>query len=494
MSELTIKEQLVEDIVAFRHDPLGYVLYAFTWGEGELSDESGPEDWQIETLNDIGQGLRNGELTVQQAIQIAIASGHGIGKSTMVAWVILWGLSTFEDTRIVITANTDGQLSTKTWPEVAKWHRRSINRDWFTYTATSLYSAEPGHEKNWRADAIPWSVHNTEAFAGLHNAKKRIILIFDEASAIDDKIWEVAEGALTDEDTEIVWLAFGNPTRNTGRFKQCFGSLKHRWITKQIDSRTVRRTNKVQLQKWVDDYGEDSDFVRTRVTGKFPRASSMQLFSTDLVAEAMRREARSTLLDPLIMALDIARGGDDNCVIRFRRGLDARSIPPIVIPGSEVKDSMRLVSKVVQVLEEKKPDAFFYDGTGGGGPVGDRVRQLGFTVMEVQFGAGSPNPKQANFRAFMYQKALDWLNAGGALDANNELETDLTSIQYSHNKKDQMILESKEDMKKRGLASPDHGDSFVMTFAYPVAPKMLGQSSQRSNADFDPYDESRRNH
>ena len=212
MSELTIKEQLVEDIVAFRHDPLGYVLYAFTWGEGELSDESGPEDWQIETLNDIGQGLRNGELTVQQAIQIAIASGHGIGKSTMVAWVILWGLSTFEDTRIVITANTDGQLSTKTWPEVAKWHRRSINRDWFTYTATSLYSAEPGHEKNWRADAIPWSVHNTEAFAGLHNAKKRIILIFDEASAIDDKIWEVAEGALTDEDTEIVWLAFGNPT------------------------------------------------------------------------------------------------------------------------------------------------------------------------------------------------------------------------------------------------------------------------------------------
>lgn len=489
------KFQLVDDIMEFRHDPLGYVLYAFTWGKGELSDESGPEDWQIETLTAIGDALKKGEITVHEAIQIAVASGHGIGKSAMVAWLILWGLSTFEDTRIVITANTDGQLSTKTWPELAVWHRRAINKDWFIYTATSLYSGQKKHEKTWRADAIPWSVHNTEAFAGLHNAKGRIILIFDEASAIDDKIWEVSEGALTDKDTEILWLAFGNPTRNTGRFRQCFGKFKHRWITKQVDSRTVRRTNKAQLQKWVDDYGEDSDFVRIRVTGKFPRASSLQLFSTDLVAEAMRREARSTLMDPLIMALDVARGGDDNCVIRFRRGLDARTIPPITIPGSEVKDSMRLVSKVVQVLEEKKPDAFFYDGTGVGGPVGDRVRQLGYAVMEVQFGSASPDPKQGNFRAYMYQKALDWLNAGGALDSHNELETDLTSITYFHNKKDQLMLESKEDMKKRGLASPDQADAFVMTFAYPVAPKLpFSQRNNQQNADFDPYDDRRRDY
>jgi hypothetical protein len=93
-----------------------------------------------------------------------------------------------------------------------------INRHWFTYTATALYSADPAHEKTWRVDMTAWSENNTEAFAGLHNKGKRLLLIFDEASAIPDLIWEVAEGALTDEQTEIIWACFGNPTRNSGRF------------------------------------------------------------------------------------------------------------------------------------------------------------------------------------------------------------------------------------------------------------------------------------
>lgn len=133
------------------------------------------------------------------------------------------------------------------------------------------------HDKRWRADAIPWSEHNTEAFAGLHNERKRIIVVFDEASNIADLVWEVAEGALTDEDTEIIWVAFGNPTRNTGRFRECFRKYKHRWKCAQIDSRTVEGTNKQQLQKWVDDYGEDSDFVKVRVRG-----SSLMLQSCSL--------------------------------------------------------------------------------------------------------------------------------------------------------------------------------------------------------------------
>jgi hypothetical protein len=123
------------------------------------------------------------------------------------------------DTRVVVTTNTDLQLRIQTWPEVTKWHRLTINRDWFKATATAVFSAEPERERLWRADAIPWSVETTEAFAGLHNKGRRVILIFDEAPAISDKIWEVSEGALTDGETEIIWLAFGNPTRNSGRFR-----------------------------------------------------------------------------------------------------------------------------------------------------------------------------------------------------------------------------------------------------------------------------------
>src|SRR5690606_38633063 len=111
---------------------------------------------------------------------------------------------------------------------------------------------------------VPWSERNTEAFAGLHNAGKRIIVIFDEASAIPDIIWETTEGALTDVDTEILWFVFGNPTRNTGRFRDCFdgGKFAHRWRQQKVDSRQVQRTNKKEIEDWIADYGLDSDFVR----------------------------------------------------------------------------------------------------------------------------------------------------------------------------------------------------------------------------------------
>src|SRR5690606_35574188 len=143
----------------------------------------------------------------------------------------------------------------KTWPEVSKWHRLAIDRDLFECTATALYSKDRGHEKTWRIDAVTWSENNTEAFAGLHNAGKRILVLFDEASAIADKVWEVTEGALTDANTQIAWCVFGNPTVATGRFRECFRKNRHRWKTWQIDSRTVEGINKTQLDKWVEDHG-----------------------------------------------------------------------------------------------------------------------------------------------------------------------------------------------------------------------------------------------
>jgi hypothetical protein len=486
-----LSEDLVSAILAFAADPLRYVIYAFPWGKGELKDHKGPRAWQREFLVHLGEQLRAGKSNAHKAILEAVSSGHGVGKSALVSWLILWSLSTHEDTRGVVTANTENQLKAKTWAELSKWHRLAINARWFNCTATAIYSVDPRHERTWRFDMVPWSEHKTEAFAGLHNQGRRLVLIFDEASAIPDKIWEVSEGALTDENTEILWCVYGNPTRNTGRFKECFGKRKHRWHGSQIDSEHVEGTNKEQIQKWITDYGEDSDFVRVRVRGMFPLASSLQLISSDTVAEAMRREARSNIGDPLVMALDIARGGDDNCVFRFRRGLDARSIKPVRIPGSEVRDSMRLVGKAADLIEQYKPDMFFYDGTGVGGPVGDRIAQLGHPVFEVQFGSASPDGRAANMRAYMYLKMREWLQKGGAIDADSVLEIDLTSVEYTHNKRDQIILESKESMKSRGLASPDDGDALAMTFAYTVAPTFgpgaLTGDKGKLLHEYDPY-------
>jgi hypothetical protein len=131
-------------------------------------------------------------------LRIAVASGHGIGQSALIAWIILYAMSTMTDTRGIVTANTASQLSSKTWAELAKWHRLCLTGRWFTLTATAIYSADPERELTWRFDAIPWSAQRPQAFAGLHNKGKRAVVLFDEASTIDSVIWETAEGALTD--------------------------------------------------------------------------------------------------------------------------------------------------------------------------------------------------------------------------------------------------------------------------------------------------------
>jgi hypothetical protein len=489
--------ELAADVAGFTHDPLGHVLYAYPWGKPntELANEAGPRKWQRKILSRIGERLKAGEATpqkvIQEVIQMCVASGHGIGKSALVAWILKWAMDTFEDTRGVVTANTDTQLRTKTWPEISKWHRLSITAHWFTLTATSMYANAPGHDKTWRIDLIPWSENNPEAFAGLHNKGRRIIVIFDEASAIADKIWEVTEGALTDADTEILWFAFGNPTRTTGRFRECWGKNRHRWEGEQIDSRTVEGTNKAKLDAWVEDNGEDSDFVRIRVRGLFPRASSLQLIGSDVVLAAQKREARYLNGDQLLMALDVARGGEDNAVVRFRRGLDARSIPATKIPGVEVKDSMKLIARVTGLIELYKPDVIYVDATGVGGPVGDRLRQLGYNVIDIQFGSESPNPKYANLRTYMWMRMAEQLRNRLAIDSDPVLEADLVGPEYTHDKHDRMILEAKDHMKERGLASPDDADALAMLCAYDVPPKdasvSLGAAPTQSDLSYNPF-------
>ena len=469
-----MEDKLTNFIGSLAADPLAYVKAAYEWGKGELSDSSGPREWQEDILKDIGNHLQNPE-TRFTPLQIAIGSGHGIGKSALISMVCNWGLSTCVDTKIVVTANTETQLRTKTWPEICKWVRGCINSHWFKTTATSIYATSDEHERTWRADAIAWSENNTEAFAGLHNKGRRIILIFDEGSSIADKVWEVAEGALTDSGTEIIWLAFGNPTRNTGRFRECFGKFKHRWQHKQIDSRTVEGTNKVQIQQWIDDYGEDSDFVRVRVKGTFPRAGTMQFIDSDVVGAARKRLPSSTLYDPLIMGVDIARFGSDATVICLRRGRDAVSIPWVRMRGA---DTMTVAAKVVELSNIYKPDAIFVDGGGVGGGVVDRLRMLKQPVIEVQFG-GSPDGGQMKAEGdviYAYKWAeiwgimREWLK-GGSIPDRAELEDELCSVEYGYTirgGKDAIILEKKSDMKKRGLASPDESDSLALTFSYSV--------------------------
>lgn len=468
------QKRMHEEIGAFRFDPLGYVMYVFPWmvPGSPLAQEDGPEEWQKDVLRSLGKGL----LSFDEAIRVAIASGHGIGKSALVAWIVHWALATVADTRGVVTANTEGQLRTKTWPELAKWHAMAINRDWFTLTATALYSTLPNHEKTWRVDAISWSENNTEAIAGLHNRGKRAFVLFDEASAIPDGIWETIEGALTDSHTELLWAVFGNPTKNVGRFRECFagGRFAHRWDNKQIDSRSVTMTNKSLIEEWVKDYGEDSDFVRIRVRGVFPRAGSMQFIDVERIEGARTRELFPDPSAPLVMGVDIARHGADQSVIQYRRGADARSIPPIKL---RIPDLMSLAGRIMDEVVTRKPQAVFIDATGMGWGVYDRLKQLGCQgLVSVDFSAkadrstGDSDARYANKRAEMWGFMKDWLPAGCTRD-DPELTADLGNVEFGYDASDAIQLEKKEHMRKRGLASPDNGDALALTFAYPAIKK-----------------------
>jgi hypothetical protein len=467
-------DDLLKWLASVSGDPLAFVMGAFPWGqEGtRLANEKGPEEWQRNLL----ELIRSGLLTLDEAIQLATASGHGVGKSCLVSWLILWGMSTFPNTRGVVTANTETQLKTKTWVELGKWFHMFIGKELFELTATSLFARSAAED--WRFDMVPWSERNTEAFAGLHNKGRRILVIFDEASAIPDIIWETTEGALTDEATQIIWAVFGNPTRNTGRFRDCFPGQRHAkiWKSTQVDSREVSLTNKKQIAKWIEAYGEDSDFVRVRVKGTFPRVGEMEFISGETAREAATRDDfYGDDFEPLVLGVDVARYGTNESVIFIRKGRDGRSILPRIFTGLS---TTQLAAQVAACSLELGADAVFVDGGGVGGGVVDSLRDMHVNCFDIQFGAkpdgvgftqGVEGEKYANKRAEMWGLMRGWLRNGGAIPADEDLIQQLIGPTYTLNLQSAIQLERKEDMMKRGVSSPDRADALALTFAYPVA-------------------------
>lgn len=484
---MTDQQQLAEDIFSFFADPLKFVLYAFPWGEKGTPLEDfpdGPDLWQRLEFQAIAKHVtQNMDLKAlrQEMIpyQSATASGHGIGKSAFVAWLIIWLMSTRRHVRGVVTANTQIQLEGKTWAELNKWHNMSVVKDWHKWTATKYYCLlEPEGEKNWMFECVPWNEERTEAFAGLHNASSSAVMIFDEASAVPDKIWEVAEGAMTDG--EPFWFAFGNPTRNTGRFRECFGKYRHRWRNVHVDSRSVRITNKKQLDKLIEDHGIDSDLVKVRILGKFPSSGDKQFVPVTTVEEAQTREMNETDRGaPLIMGVDISRGGSAMNVIRWRRGRDARTQQKARRWAE--RDTTITENHIARAIDETNPDAVFIDGGGVGGPVIDRLMLRKYKVIEVQFGSTKniDLKRFANKRAEMWQLMKEWLG-WGCIDDDNTLRDDLIGPEFGWTAKDQLLLEGKEHMEARGLASPDDADALALTFAGPVARSDMKSSGNRN--------------
>jgi len=461
--------QIATAVSTYYDDPLGFVMFCWPWGVKDSPLEpwpQGPDDWQKDLLIQLGDEIKNrafNGVTAVDPIRFSIASGHGIGKSALTSWLIHFIMSTRPNAKGVVTSGKYEQLKDKTWAELAKWNKMAINGHWFEYRSSrgNLTYFRTGLKEAWAVNGQASTKENADAFAGLHNARSTPFYIFDEASAVDDAIYEVAEGGLTDGEPMI--FLFGNPTKSTGRFADTFGKMRHRWLNKQIDSRTARMTNKVVIREWVDDYGADSDFVRVRVKGQFPRVGDSQFISTEVVEMAMARELEADPVDPIVVGVDVARFGDDQSVITVRKGrklVDIRKYREL--------DLMSMAAMTAEVIDEYKPHAVFVDGAGLGGGVIDRLKQLSYRCIEVQAGSRAIDPEKfANVRAEMWWKMREWLEHADLPD-DNTLLYDLTGIEYGYNEQMKVKLEKKSDMKKRGLPSPDIGDSLALGFAEPV--------------------------
>jgi hypothetical protein len=447
-------------------DPLKFVLCAFPW-EGE----DGPDRWQVQTLERI-KGAIEGTLPRQ----LAVASGHGIGKTALTAWLVLWFMTTRPHPQVVVTANTRAQLTGKTWRELAKWHKKSLFQDWFEWRSEKFFHVD--HPETWFAQPVAWSKDRAEAFAGTH--EQYVLMLFDEASAIHDAIWETAEGAMTT--AGALWLAFGNPTRNSGRFRECWGKFRHRWQTQQVDSRTAKMADQGQIQQWITDYGEDSDFVRVRVRGIFPRSGTLQFISEELLDQAQARTPEGYHGAPRVLGADVARYGDDQTVLLLRQGVHIEHVW-----AYRELNTMQVASRVVEIAERDQLDAIFIDEVGIGAGVVDRVRQLGWQVIGVNAGAAASEPKRYyNLRAEMWAKLREWLEHGGCLPLHpQQLRDDLKGPTYGYAGEMVLQLEKKDDMKARGLASPDFGDSLALTFAQPVRRRHDTEQRRQTRAKTD---------
>lgn len=445
-----------ERVPAYRKDP---VLFA---REVLLFE---PDKWQREALMDLAENPK-----------VAIKSGQGVGKSGMEAVALLWFLTCFPYPRVVATAPTKQQLHDVLWSEVSKWQERSpLLREVLKWTKTYIYMK--GHEKRWFATAR--TATKPENMQGFH--EDNMLFIIDEASGVADPIMEAILGTLSGGNNKL--LMCGNPTKTTGTFYDAFYSSRWMYKCHTVSSEDSPRTSKDNIKALIDRFGYDSNVVRVRVRGLFPKQEDDVFISLQLLEEAVKLEvntedlADSATPQRIDIGVDVARFGDDNTAIAQKIGME---IPPLLIRHGQ--DTMRTVGDVVRIykdLMELYPtfEDYVYvkiDDTGVGGGVSDRLKEVKeeegldkMLVIPVNFAKKAPKAKSARFYddivTWMWATVRDLMEAKEVkLPDDSILIGEFSTRKYHFLSNGKQRLESKDDLKKRGLNSPDRADAVAL--------------------------------
>jgi len=449
-SQLKKTDPLVERIKAWKADPVLFVTEIW-------SPEF--EDFQLEALK---------ELVISG--RISIRSGHGVGKTTLLAWIVIWHMTCFFPQKTPCTAPSSPQLEDVLWPEIGKWLGKmpSAWRLAFDFKNERLeYKAAP---KESFAVARTARKEKPEALQGFH--EDNLLFIIDEASGVEDIIFEVAQGALSTPGAKVVMTS--NPTRTSGYFHDSHHKMRHRWKCLHVPCDESSRVSPDYIEDMRAKYGEDSNVYRVRVLGLFPKTEDDAVISLDLCEAAKVRDVLPAK-SPVIWGVDVARFGDDRCALAKRQA----NVQLEPVKSWRNKDTMQLAGIIFNEWEDmpeaSRPDAIYVDVIGIGAGVVDRLKELELPVYGVNV-AESPAIKDRyhRLRDELWFKCQEWLDKRDCkLADDEELIAELTVPKYSIASSGKLQVESKSDMKKRGVVSPDLADAWNLTFA------MKGGSGKR---------------
>ena len=476
------------DLLAFEKNPLAFIKYNFPWQQpGSPLVDKRIRKWQYALFAEITQHVQRQDFAINndlpaQVYKEVIRSGRGIGKTAGLAMLANWMVSTHIGATVTATANTEGQLRTKTFPEFGRWFTMGLNAHWWNCEGMSIspqkWLADLAQTqlridpKYWGVDGQNWSEENSDSFAGTHNSYG-LMVVFDEASGIPEPIWSVTNGFFTEVTPYRIWLGFSNPRRNSGAFynRHMSPAFEKQWRKRKINALTVEDMDHSEHEAIIETYGADSDEAKVEVYADFPNAGRRQLISTTDVRDAQTRSLQHIRDDqaPIIIGVDPAPRG--RTVIRVRQGRDGRSIPRVVLNGA---NNIGITNEVVRVFNRYEADAIVVDAGMGTGVI-DELRRLtlGRPVYEVWFGSAATktNGEWATMGGELWGELAKWL-PGACIDDAKELFRDLTvrTWDWAGREDAKKVLISKKEMEKDGIPSPDDADALALTF-YPKIPR-----------------------
>ena len=452
---MTEENPLVDFVSTYRDDPVAFVREI-------LGAE--PFDYQQALLMDIANGER----------KISVRSGHGTGKSTTFSWAMLWFAMTRFPFKVVVTAPTSGQLFDALFAELKRWINElpealrpilDVKND-----RVSLLAAPSEGFISARTSRA----ETPEALAGVHSAN--VMLVVDEASGVPEQVFEAAAGSMSGH--SAVTLLASNPTRSSGTFFETQTRLSGSWKCHHWSCAKSPLVSRDFIEEMKLRYGEESNAYRIRVLGEFPLADDDTIVPFHLVNAAVYRDIEPDETATVIWGLDVARFGSDKTALAKRQGNTITEIN-----SWQGLDLMQTVGRVKAEYDglpmSVRPKEIMVDVIGMGGGVVDRLRELGLPVRGINV-AESPSMKDTytNLRAELWFKVRGWLEQRGAkLPRNEQLIAELTSIRYSFVSSCKMKAEGKDDMRKRGLASPDLADAVCLTLASDAATALGGKAS-----------------